>query len=354
MEKSELIQSQLKELPQSPGIYYFYNKDNEVLYVGKSKSLRQRVRSYFSGRKEGKLEKLVKSIHHLSYEAFPTHLEACLQECFKIKEIQPLYNAQYKRNPNLVSLSFGRGPKEKVMKVIAGSAGEVGPFRQRHLLEDLMERFTKIYPISYDGDFHFEYHVLAKRPTAESYERHRQSLLQLFSDSQKMKSFIKVLEKKRDESAGQERFGQAIYFRDFVEDMERLEHHWRRDLKYFNEDLFFRIRGEAEETFFHVKQGLILDRQTYPNKEASHRFLKFIDSKEAVLTCPWASDDLRRQWDFWSIMYSEIRTLGPESVYNRQGEPIDIPLENPSLAQTEEIDLIESSETKRGGCCKIA
>ena len=83
-----------KKIPKTPGIYKFYNIDNEVIYIGKSKNLNNRIRSYFNKSKNQstKTSKMVKEIINISYTVSESEHDALLLENNLIKENKPKYN----------------------------------------------------------------------------------------------------------------------------------------------------------------------------------------------------------------------------------------------------------------------
>ncbi|HEX8270553.1 MAG TPA: exonuclease domain-containing protein [Flavobacterium sp.] len=85
-------------LPEKPGVYYFYNEAKKVVYVGKAVNLKKRVASHFSGHTV-KLQRqnFLRDIHAISYEVCATELMALLLECSEIKKLWPIYNKALKR-----------------------------------------------------------------------------------------------------------------------------------------------------------------------------------------------------------------------------------------------------------------
>src|SRR5690606_7019578 len=87
------LESQLKELPIDPGIYKYFNSDNEIIYVGKAVNLKNRVKSYFVGKGiSPKTKALVDEIHHLEYIVVRSEMDALILEANLIKQFQPRYN----------------------------------------------------------------------------------------------------------------------------------------------------------------------------------------------------------------------------------------------------------------------
>ncbi|MEK5379271.1 UvrB/UvrC motif-containing protein [Niallia sp. FSL W8-0635] len=92
------LKEKLKNLPASPGVYLLKDSSGQIIYVGKSKKLKNRVSSYFQHSKNriGKVEKLVKHMKDFDFILTDTEFEALMLECKLIKEIQPMYNRMMK------------------------------------------------------------------------------------------------------------------------------------------------------------------------------------------------------------------------------------------------------------------
>jgi excinuclease ABC subunit C len=85
-----------KNLPASPGVYQMYDKDGQILYVGKAKNLKKRVASYFRADIDLKTEILVKQIANIEVVVTATENEALLLENTLIKKLKPKYNILFK------------------------------------------------------------------------------------------------------------------------------------------------------------------------------------------------------------------------------------------------------------------
>lgn len=96
----KVIHDSLYSLPDSPGVYYFLNKKNEIIYIGKAKSLKDRVKSYFTAATIGKQKKIVKQAAKIKIEITNSELTALLLEAESIKVINPKHNRQLKKYGN--------------------------------------------------------------------------------------------------------------------------------------------------------------------------------------------------------------------------------------------------------------
>ena len=89
---------EFEQLPEKPGVYYFYNKEHKVIYIGKAVNLKKRVASHFSGNKITEQRQLfLKDIYHISFEVCGNELFALLYECSEIQKLWPIHNKALKR-----------------------------------------------------------------------------------------------------------------------------------------------------------------------------------------------------------------------------------------------------------------
>src|SRR6195952_348392 len=91
---SDSMKDEVSTLPDSPGVYRFYNSENVLIYVGKAKSLKKRVGSYFNKQSQynRKTERLVSEIRKIEYTIADSEFDALLLENSFIKQTQPRYN----------------------------------------------------------------------------------------------------------------------------------------------------------------------------------------------------------------------------------------------------------------------
>ena len=96
------IENELKKLPTSPGVYLMHKFDGEVIYVGKAKNLKNRVKQYFSDsyQKTSKIEQMVANIDYFEYVVVDNELESLILESNFIKEYRPRYNTLLKDDKN--------------------------------------------------------------------------------------------------------------------------------------------------------------------------------------------------------------------------------------------------------------
>ena len=109
--KKKKLQEDVNSLPNAPGIYYFLNSKNDIIYVGKAKSLKKRVKSYFVSNSQRKAKKIAKQAKRVKVEITNTELTALLAEAELIKLISPKHNRQLKRYGNKCFLRINKTHK---------------------------------------------------------------------------------------------------------------------------------------------------------------------------------------------------------------------------------------------------
>lgn len=93
-----LPRSDFEQLPEKPGVYYFYDRQGKVVYVGKAKNVKKRVAQHFAGHKiTSQRQHFMRDIYSISYEVCATEFMALLLECCEIKKLWPVYNRALKR-----------------------------------------------------------------------------------------------------------------------------------------------------------------------------------------------------------------------------------------------------------------
>jgi excinuclease ABC subunit C len=142
-----------EELPASPGIYIMQDTKKKILYVGKAKSLRHRVRSYFtpSARLAPRIQKLVDQVHSLDYIVTANEVEALILESNYIKRHRPKYNVVLRDDKHFPYLRFTTGEKfprlEVVRQVRKDGATYFGPYVSAKSIRQTLRTIHKVFPI---------------------------------------------------------------------------------------------------------------------------------------------------------------------------------------------------------------
>lgn len=151
MKKSESLKLQVNSLPELPGVYQYFNANDEIIYIGKAKNLKKRVSSYFNKiHDQGKTNVLVKNIVSLKYIVVETEEDALLLENNLIKEYQPRYNVLLKDGKTYPSICITNEPFPRVFKtrnIIKNGSQYYGPFSSNYTINSLLEIIHQLYPI---------------------------------------------------------------------------------------------------------------------------------------------------------------------------------------------------------------
>ncbi len=151
MKPSSHIAEILKRLPESPGVYQYFNAEGTIIYVGKAKNLKRRVNSYFNKEHESfKTNALVRNIADLKYVVVKSEQDAFLLENNLIKQYQPHYNILLKDGKSYPSICITREPYPRVFKTrqIIRSAGDYyGPYSFSNTVDLVLEIIHQLYPI---------------------------------------------------------------------------------------------------------------------------------------------------------------------------------------------------------------
>ena len=143
---------EIKQLPESPGVYRFYDSKGALLYIGKAKNIKKRVSSYFtkSAGMPARIRVMVKLIHQVEFTTVATEKDAFLLENSLIKQYQPRYNIDLKDDKSYPYIVIVKEPFPRIFLTRNprqdGSA-YFGPFTSVHQVRSMLELIKKMYPI---------------------------------------------------------------------------------------------------------------------------------------------------------------------------------------------------------------
>ena len=150
---NEKLKESLKLLPSLPGCYLYYNKDNEIIYVGKAKILKRRVKSYFNKKHDSiKVQILVSQIDHLEYIITNTEVEALILENHLIKKHQPKYNILLKDDKTypyflITDEDFPRISIVRKRNINSERGHYYGPYTDIRAMHSTLDFLKKIFPL---------------------------------------------------------------------------------------------------------------------------------------------------------------------------------------------------------------
>lgn len=146
----ENIRNKLALLPDQPGCYLMKNEEGKIIYVGKAKVLKNRVRSYFNGSHDGKTQKLVSEIRDFEYIVTASNTESLILECNLIKEHFPRYNVLLKDDKSFpyLKITNEKHPKlEVTRRVIKDKAKYFGPYPNAFAAQETKKLLDRMYPL---------------------------------------------------------------------------------------------------------------------------------------------------------------------------------------------------------------
>lgn len=145
------LEVQIKSLPASPGVYQYYDRTDQLLYIGKAKNLKKRVASYFTKNHEnGKTRVLVKKIAHVKHIVVETESDALLLENNLIKKYQPRYNVLLKDDKTYPWICIKKEPFPRVFltrNVWKDGSEYFGPYTSVKTARALLSLIKELYPL---------------------------------------------------------------------------------------------------------------------------------------------------------------------------------------------------------------
>lgn len=280
----------LKELPSSSGVYLMLDGDGQVLYVGKAKSLKNRVKQYFgkSSTKTDKTMLLVEKIDDFRYILTNTEYEALILENNLIKEYKPYYNILLKDDKTYpyikINLKDSFPCIEVTRKIKSDGSKYFGPYMLGISAKSIMELLHSVYPVrSCGGPIKpgkacrecLNYHIgrclapCTGRVTSEDYHKEIKKVIDFLNGNDK--GVKEILEAKMKSAAEREEFELAISYRSSLEILDKLS---RRQIaaipKDYNIDIFaFASNGMyGVINYMAVRGGKILGSENYAVNEA--------------------------------------------------------------------------------------
>ena len=143
---------QLKNLPTLPGVYQFKNKDDKILYIGKAKNLKNRLRSYFQNKKNqsSKTISMMRNAHSFDWIIVKNEIEALLTEANLIKKYRPKYNVLMKDDKTYPYIQITKEPYPQVLltrKIKKDGSKYFGPYTDSKRLRTILKVMHKVFPI---------------------------------------------------------------------------------------------------------------------------------------------------------------------------------------------------------------
>lgn len=271
---NNLIKSKLELLPTSPGCYIHKDKNGTIIYVGKAKNLRNRVRSYFRGSHDTKTEALVSEIVDFEFIVTESNIEALLLEINLIKENKPKYNIMLKDDKSypFIKITNERYPRLIITRQVKKDGGlYFGPYPDVGAANEIKRLLDRIFPFrkctNPPSKVCFYYHLgqCMAHTVCHKDEAYFKGMAQEVSDFLKGQDdkIIDELKLKMNSAAQNMEFERAAEYRDLIQAIGTLRTKQRvmaKDLQ--NRDVFgyYVDKGWMCVQVFFVRQGKLIER----------------------------------------------------------------------------------------------
>ena len=363
---NKLIQSKLELLPTSPGCYIHKDKNGIIIYVGKAKNLRNRVRSYFRGSHDTKTEALVSEIEDFEFIVTESNIEALLLEINLIKENQPKYNIMLKDDKSypFIKITNETYPRLIITRQVKKDGGlYFGPYPDVGAANEIKRLLDRLFPFrkctNPPEKVCFYYHLgQCKAHTICQVDS------QYFKElAQEVAAFLKgqddqIIEDLRGKMAGAAQameFEKAAEYRDLIQSIGTLRTKQRvmaKDLQ--NRDVFgyYVDKGWMCVQVFFVRQGKLIERDVnlfpYYN-DPDEDFLTYIGQfyqekshlkpNEILIPADIDEEAVRAMVD--------TKVLKPQRGEKKQ--LVNLAIKNARVSLQQKFDLLEKSIEKTQG-----
>lgn len=295
-----IIEEELKKLPGKPGVYLMHDEKDEIIYVGKAISLKNRVRQYFqaSRNKGAKIDQMVTHIRRFEYIVTDSELEALVLECNLIKEHRPKYNTMLmddKGYPFIkvtVNEAYPRIMLAREMK--RDKAKYFGPYTSATAVKDTIDLIRKLYHIrscnrNLPKDTGKErpclnYHIKQCKAPCQAYiseEEYRQSIDEAIRFlNGHYDSILKDLERKMLDASENMDFEKAIEFRELLNSVKQIAQKQKITSSNGEDRDVLAVAKDAEDAVvqvFFIRGGRLIGRDHFFLRNASE------DSKSKIL-----------------------------------------------------------------------
>lgn len=280
------IQEELKKLPAKPGVYLMHDEKDEIIYVGKARILKNRVRQYFQKgyKRTAKIEHMVSHIAYFEYIITDSELEALVLECNLIKEHRPHYNTMLKDDKSYPYIRVT--VQEEYPRILfcrhvkRDKSKYFGPYTSAGAVKETIELMNKVYKIrtcnrALPKDIGKErpclYHQIHQCDapcqgliSREEYRYHVEEALAFLNGDNKR--ILEDLQEKMQRAAEELEFEQAAEYRDLIENVKRIEEKQKinqtdgddRDVIAMAE-----AKDEAVISIFFIRNGKLLGRDHF-------------------------------------------------------------------------------------------
>ena len=366
---SEHIENKLKLLPDLPGCYLMKDINSKIIYVGKAKNLKNRVRSYFKSSHEGKTAKLVSEIYDFETIITSTDKEAFLLEITLIQKYTPHYNIKLKRGTGYpyIKITNEKDPVIKIVSQVKKDGGYYfGPYPNVYAAQETLQLLQKVYPLRRCNGYQkrpcLYYHMgqclgaCFKEVDPAEYEKNIKKIKSFLSGN--VGGIKRKLTTKMQQAAEQLEYERAGEIRDQIRYVEMTVERQKiisndntpRDLFGFYMD-----KGWISIQVFFIRQARLMKREKRlfpcidtPEAELASFILQFYNQKNRILPKEILVPETIDKEILADILQTPVRT--PKRGAKR--ELLDLASQNAQLVLEEKFRLLELDDRKTTGAMK--
>ena len=362
----EEIHSKLALLPDLPGCYIMRNSENEIIYIGKAKNLRSRVKSYFQQKHEGKTALLVADIDHFEFIVTKTNKESLLLEISLIKQYQPKYNIKLKQGTMYpyLKVTNEKDPQLIITSIVEDDGGVYfGPYPHVYAATETQQFIQKVYPLrkcARNSKRACLYYSMGQcigccdhDVTQEEYATQIQKISRFLNGE--VKEIKQNLVEKMHDAAERLDFEQAADYRDQIRYIETtVEKQTIMSRDYTNRDVFafFMDKGWLSIQVFLLRQSTVIKREAAlfpcygtPEDELLSFIMQFYQEQNHILP----KEILVPKGIDTELLAETLETAVRIPKRGNKKSMLDLATTNSELALNEKFLLIERSKHKTVG-----
>ena len=360
------IENKLKLLPDLPGCYMMKDINSKIIYVGKAKNLKNRVRSYFKSSHEGKTAKLVSEIRDFETIITSTDKEAFLLEITLIQKHKPYYNIKLKRGTGYpyIKITHEKDPQLKIVSQVKKDGGYYfGPYPNVYAATETLQLLQKVYPLRLCNGYQkrpcLYYHMgqclgaCFKEVPQSEYEKQIKKIKSFLNGN--VSKIKKELEQKMETASENLEFERAAEIRDQIHYVEMTVEKQKiisndntpRDLF-----AFYMNKGWLSLQIFSIRQARLMKREKRlfpcidtPEAELESFILQFYNQKNRILPKEILVPSGMDKETLSEILGIPVKT--PQRGQKR--DLLEMAQKNAKLVLEEKFRLLELDERKTTG-----
>jgi excinuclease ABC, C subunit len=359
------IREKLKLVPELPGSYQMKNKDGIIIYVGKAKNLKNRLKSYFTGLVTGKTAMLVADIVDFEYIVTSTELESLILEITLIKKYNPKYNILLKDDKSYpyIELTDEKYPRLRIVRNVNRKRHKsrlFGPFPNVGAARKTVNMLNRIYPLRKCENLKKEvclyYHIgecLGYCQKEVDEQKQKEMMAEIISFLKgNNEIIIKRLKEDMERASEALNFEKALELKNMLNDIDITLTKQKIDLnKNYNFDLFgfYQDKNYLSVTVFFIREGLLFGRQNdifnsvdQLEEDLTHYIIQFYEKNhllpKEILVPDCVNSELLSE-------YLERKVSIPKR--GALKNLLNLACENATVSLTEKYENIEREETNR-------